>query len=105
MPERLPAAHVDPPWSPDAGDAPPSDVADFIRFCHGRRAAEWPELYDEMCAVAARGEFNGWGHEQLADRGVSFALTGMPRLASWVRSTLGPTRESIDTVAGPRPIG
>lgn len=88
MPDRLTAAHLHRPSTLDAGDAPPPEIAEFIRFCHQRREADWPELYDEMCAVAASGEFNGWGQEQLADHGVSFALAGMPRLAAWVRSTL-----------------
>ena len=46
---------------PEQGSNPP-DVEAFIRYCHGRRGASWPELYDEMCGVAARREFNGWDH-------------------------------------------
>ena len=40
------------PGDPPA-DPPPPDVAEFIRFCHDRKHVGWPELYDEMCAVAA----------------------------------------------------
>jgi len=72
------------------GDPPPPDVAEFIRFCHGRKHVGWPELYDEMCAVAARREFNGWDHEQFAARGLTFSLFEMPRLSGWVRSVLAP---------------
>ncbi len=105
MPERLTAAHPDPPRIVAPGDAPPPEIAEFIRYCHDRRAANWPELYDEMCAVASRGEFNGWGHEQLADHGVSFALGGMPRLAIWVRATLAAAAEPVDLSAGTTPAG
>ena len=63
-----------------APDAAP-DVVEFIRFCHRRRHVGWPDLYDEMCAVAARREFNGWDHDQLAEHGLTFCLTDMPRLA------------------------
>jgi hypothetical protein len=85
MPERSSAPSARPARSDRRSDTPPPDVAEFIRFCHHRRHVGWPELYDEMCAVAGRREFNGWGHEQLAERGVTFALFEMPRLASWVR--------------------
>ncbi|HEX2193910.1 MAG TPA: hypothetical protein VHK63_02995 [Candidatus Limnocylindria bacterium] len=64
---------------------PSADIAEFIRFCHHRRPVGWPEIYDEMCAVAARREFHGWGQDELAQRGVSFTLFEMPRLAAWVR--------------------
>ncbi len=67
-------------------DVPPPDVAAFIRYCHERRGATWPELYDEMCAVAARREFNGWDHADLAARGLAFSLQEMPRLAAWSRA-------------------
>jgi hypothetical protein len=67
---------------------PPPDIAEFIRFCHRRRRVSWPEIYDEMCAVAARREFHGWDQDELARRGVSFTLFEMPRLAGWVRFIL-----------------
>lgn len=76
----------------DAADVPPPDVAAFIRYCHQRRGAAWPELYDEMCAVAARREFNGWDHAELASRGLTFSLQEMPRLASWSRAVLASLR-------------
>jgi hypothetical protein len=59
-----------------------SDAAvDFVRFCHRRRRAGWPELYDEMCAVARRGLYHGWGFAELAEHGIAFGLAEMPRLA------------------------
>jgi hypothetical protein len=58
------------------------DAADFIRFCYRRRRVGWPELYDEMCAVAARGLFKGLGAEDLAAHGIGFSLFDMPALAA-----------------------
>ena len=64
-----------------------SDTAlDFVRFCHRRRRVGWPELYDEMCAVASRGVYRGWGFRELAEHVVSFGLTEMPALARVVAS-------------------
>lgn len=96
--QTRPTASSARPGEPDAlGEAPPADVADFIRFCHHRRPVGWPELYDEMCAVAARREFNGWDHDQFAARGLTFSLFEMPRLAGWVRTVLATSREAPDT--------
>ena len=61
-----------------------ADAVEFIRFCYARRRVGWPELYDEMCAVASRGLFRGWGSEELAEAGVRFGLFEMPRLAATV---------------------
>lgn len=96
MPERSARAHVTVPLPVEVDDPPPPEVAEFIRFCHRRRAAGWPELYDVMCAVAARREFRGWGPEQLAERGITLALPGMPRLAGWVRRTLPSSTEPVE---------
>ncbi len=69
-------------------EPPPPDAVSFIRYCHHRRGVGWPELYDEMCGVAARREFQGWDHAELASHGLTFSLFEMPRLASWVRAVL-----------------
>jgi hypothetical protein len=61
---------------------PDPDAAEFIRFCYRRRRVGWPELYDEMCAVAARGLFRGLGVEDLASHGIGFGLSDMPALAA-----------------------
>ncbi len=53
-----------------------------MRFCYRRRPVEWPKLYDEMCAVASRGSFRGWGYGELAEQGISFTLPELPRLAA-----------------------
>ena len=57
-------------------------VEEFVRFCYHRRRVGWPELYDEMCAVAARGVFRGWGFAELADQGICFTLSDLPALAA-----------------------
>ena len=65
--------------APDAGEA-----MEFIRFCHRRRHVGWPELYDEMCAVAGRGLYRGYGPEELSSIGIGFGLFQMPALAELV---------------------
>ena len=68
-----------------ARPAPPhaitADAVEFIRFCYARRRVGWPELYDEMCAVASRGLFRGWGPDELASQGIGFGLLDMARVA------------------------
>jgi len=61
---------------------PDPEAIEFIRFCYQRRRVGWPELYDEMCAVAARGLFRGYGSDDLAGFGIGFALFEMPTLAA-----------------------
>ena len=57
------------------------DAIEFIRFCYRRRRVGWPELYDEMCAVAGRGLFRGFDADDLAGLGIGFSLFDMPALA------------------------
>ena len=74
--------------SPVAGPAAvasSAEAASFIRFCYRRRRAGWPELYDEMCAVASRRLYNGWGIAELADVGIGFSLFETPTLAALAR--------------------
>ena len=61
---------------------PDPDAVEFIRFCYRRRRVGWPELYDEMCAVAARGLFRGLVADDLASHGIGFSLFDMPALAA-----------------------
>jgi hypothetical protein len=58
-----------------------TEAIDFVRFCHRRRRVGWPELYDEMCAVAGRGLYRGYGAEELSSIGIGFGLFQMPGLA------------------------
>ena len=74
-----------------ASEMPDPDAVEFVRFCYRRRRVGWPELYDEMCAVAGRGLFRGYDADDLAGLGIGFSLFGMPALAvlsagSWPRS-------------------
>lgn len=57
------------------------EAIEFIRFCYRRRRVGWPELYDEMCAVAGRGLYQGFGPDELAAIGIGFGLFQMPALA------------------------
>ncbi|HET7678252.1 MAG TPA: hypothetical protein VFK38_10430 [Candidatus Limnocylindrales bacterium] len=59
-----------------------SAAGEFVRFCYRRRRVAWPELYDEMCAVASRGLFRGWGFADLTENGIGFTLPELPRLAA-----------------------
>lgn len=68
-----------------ATQAPDPDAVEFIRFCYRRRRVGWPELYDEMCAVAGRGSFRGYGPDDLAALGIGFSLYDMPALAAMAR--------------------
>jgi hypothetical protein len=69
-----------------------ADAVEFVRFCYGRRQVGWPELYDEMCAVAGRGLFRGWGPDELAEHGIGFGLSEMGRLAAVVAETVAEER-------------
>src|ERR1700682_1815614 len=82
-PSRVEAATA---GSPAAHSTEPSaEAAAFIRFCYRRRRTGWPELYDEMCAVASRRLYNGWGFQELSDIGIGFSLFETPTLAALAR--------------------
>lgn len=68
-----------------AAPPPDPDAVEFVRFCHRRRRVGWPELYDEMCAVAARGLYRGYSADDLATHGIRFGLFDMPALAALTR--------------------
>ena len=70
-----------------------ADAVEFVRFCYSRRHVGWPELYDEMCAVASRGLFRGWGPDELAEQGIGFGLFEMPQLACLVTDVVNAQRE------------
>jgi hypothetical protein len=57
---------------------------DFVRFCYRRRRVGWPDLYDEMCAVAGRGLYRGFGTEELSHVGIGLSLFELPALAALV---------------------
>jgi hypothetical protein len=80
-----------------SGELPAPELVAFIRYCHQRHGASWPELYDEMCGVAGRREYHGWDHAQLEARGLTFSLFEMPRLAGWSRAVLAGMAEQHET--------
>src|SRR5674476_622245 len=45
------------------------EASEFVRFCRDRRRVGWPELYDEMWAVASRRLFRGYGFAELPELG------------------------------------
>lgn len=71
-----------------ATPAPDAHAIEFVRFCHRRRRVGWPELYDEMCAVAARGLYHGYSAEDLGNHGIRFGLFDMPALAALTRDVV-----------------
>jgi hypothetical protein len=80
------------------GDVNPDAEAEaFVRFCYRRRSVAWPELYDEMCAVAARGDYRGMDYDQLRAMGVGFALSALPRMAELAARVIADER-------GPQPV-
>jgi hypothetical protein len=67
-------------------------AVEFVRFCYLRRRVSWPDLYDEMCLVAARGVFRGMTYEDLAEVGVSFTLYGIPPLVQLAHKVVAEER-------------
>jgi hypothetical protein len=80
-----------PRMEPQAAD-PDAEAKAFVRFCYQRRAVAWPELYDEMCAVAARGDYRGMDYEGLQRLGIGFALASLPRLAALAERVIAEER-------------
>jgi hypothetical protein len=70
-----------------------TEAIDFVRFCHRRRRVGWPELYDEMCAVAGRGLYRGYGPEELAAIGIGLSLFQLPALAGIVARVVAEDQE------------
>ena len=69
-----------------------ADAVEFIRFCYGRRRVGWPELYDEICAVASRGLFRGCGPDDLEAHGIKFGLLEMAGLSTTVADIVAEDR-------------
>jgi hypothetical protein len=85
--------------TPADGDTADAEAVAFVRFCYRRKAVAWPELYDEMCAVAARGEYRGLGYEQLEGLGIRFALAALPRLAEVAARVMAEERNRQPAIA------
>ncbi len=88
----------------------PEEVVAFIRYCYQRRRIGWPELYDEMCGVAARAEFRDMDYERLETLGVRFSLQEMGRLAALAQHVVADERrrrvaETSRTTSGPLTFG
>lgn len=69
-------------------DAADPEAVDFVRFCRARRRVGWPELYDEMWAVASRGLYRGYDFTALEERGIRFSLFGTPQLAAMAAAVI-----------------
>jgi hypothetical protein len=77
------------------------DAVEFVRFCYSRRRVGWPELYDEMCAVASRGLFRGWSSDELSAEGIGFSLFEMPALATLVHRVVVEEQERRARIGTP----
>jgi hypothetical protein len=69
------------------------DAIEFVRFCYRRRRVGWPELYDEMCAVAGRGLYRGYSSDDLGRIGIGLTLFEMPGLALMVHRVVSEDQE------------
>jgi hypothetical protein len=90
-----------------APGAPDPDAIEFVRFCYRRRRVGWPELYDEMCAVAGRGLFRGYDADDLAGIGIGFSLFDMPGLATLAARIITEEqalRRPVTVVIAPEPV-
>jgi hypothetical protein len=75
------------------------DAIEFVRFCYRRKHVGWPELYDEMCAVANRGLFRGFDVDALAGIGIGLCLSDMPGLAALVAQVVAEEQQDRRSVA------
>ena len=82
---------------------PSAEAIDFVRFCYLRRRVGWPELYDEMCAVASRGLYRGWGLAELSEHGIGFSLFETPGLARVAADVAREESERRSTTTIPKP--
>ena len=90
-----------------APGAPDPDAIEFVRFCYRRRRVGWPELYDEMCAVAGRGLFRGYDADDLSGIGIGFSLFDMPGLATLAARIITEEqalRRPVTVVIAPEPV-
>lgn len=79
------------------------EALEFVRFCYRRRRVSWPALYDEMCAVAARGMYRGLSYAELAEHGINFCLGDLPRLAALTELVIAEERGRMDARRGEHP--
>lgn len=86
------------PIRPAEAPSPTPETLEFVRFCYRRRRVGWPELYDEMCAVAGRGLYRGWRFAELESHGIGFSLDQtleLARLAGQVAQEEGDRRGRV----------
>jgi hypothetical protein len=74
---------------------PAREAAEFVRFCRARRRVGWPELYDEMWAVASRRLFRGYGFVELGELGIGFSLYETVRLAAIVGAVIADEPQAV----------
>lgn len=80
---------------PRTPGTPDREAAEFVRFCRDRRRVGWPELYDEMCVVATRRLFRGYGFAELGELGIGFSLFETTRLAATVAAVIADEPQAV----------
>ncbi len=83
-------------------DGADPEAVEFVRFCRARRRVGWPELYDEMWAVASRRLFRGYSLAELEDRGIGFSLFGTRDLAALAAGVIDEERAAGGPESGGR---
>jgi len=66
-------------------DYPSPQLRDFVLFCARRRGSQWPIIYDEMTKVAGQKLFQGMGHSELKQLGLSFSLSSVDKTIQLVK--------------------
>jgi len=63
-------------------------LREFILFCFRRCGKEWPAIYDEMAVVAGQKLFNGLGHDELKQMGLSLRVSNLDRTIQLVKQVI-----------------
>ena len=63
-------------------------LREFILACAHRAGNHWPDLYDEMCASAAKKKFRGLGYAELRELGLPLDLDSLDTTANLVDTVL-----------------
>ena len=63
-------------------------LREFILFCFRRCGKDWPAIYDEMAIVAGQRLFNGLGHDELKQLGLSLRVNNLDETSQLVKQVV-----------------
>ena len=63
-------------------------LREFILFCFRRSGKDWPAIYDEMAIVAGQRLFNGLGHDELKQLGLSLRVSNLDETIQLVKQVV-----------------